>query len=121
MQIKTGAEFAAQHSVRGDVVLTAAQGVSRAEEIQKGLGVNDRAVGAEIARTVLVQTAGEKNPGKHLGRDADPRVGLGVFQEYVVAGFVLLDEIVLQQQGIGLRIHYRILKISDFADQNAGL
>ena len=53
--------------------------------------------------------------------DAYPRIGLGVLQQDVVLGFVLLDEIVLQEQCIRFGIHDRVLGIGDFGDKDACL
>ena len=36
-------------------------------------------------------------------------------------GLVLLDEVVLQQQGVGLAVHHAVLQVCNLAHQDAGL
>ena len=70
-----------------------------------------RAVRAEIAGTVLHYAAGQEDLGIHFLAHAYPRIGLRVLEQYVVTGFVLLDEIVFQQQGIRLAVNHRVLEV----------
>ena len=53
--------------------------------------------------------------------DDDPGVGLVIPQQHVVAGLVLLDEVVLEDQRLGLGVGDRYLHIGNLAHQGAGL
>ena len=121
VQVEAGTELVPEHGIGGDVVLAAAQGISVPEELQQRLGVHHRAVGAEIARAVAHEAAGKEHLRELVRRDADPGIGLGVLEEYVVSGLVLLYEVVLEQEGIGLAVYDRILQVSDLRHQDAGL
>ena len=103
------------------LVPAVAERVGLFEELQQVARVHHCAVGPEIAGTVLLVSAGKEHPGIGLGCDAYPGIGLGVLQEDVVAGFVLLDQIVLEKQGVGLGVHHAVLKVRNLADQDAGL
>ena len=50
-----------------------------------------------IGRTVSDDLPGSENPGKILVLHTNGGVGLVVLQQYVVAGFVFLDQVVFQQ------------------------
>ena len=78
-------------------------------------------VGAEIAGTVLYDSACEENLRKYVVADAYPGVGLGVLEQNVVFGLVLFDEVVFQQQRIRLALHHGILGIGYFGDHYRGL
>ena len=82
--------------------------------------MHHRAVGPEIAVS-LDHTAGKVDFREFVSCHAYPRIGLGVLQQDVVLGFVLLDEIVLQEQCIRFGIHDRVLGIGDFGDKDARL
>ena len=78
-------------------------------------------VGAEIAGTVLYDSACEENLRKDIIADTYPGVGLGILEQNVVFGLVLFDEVVLQQQRIRLALHHGILCIGYFGDHYRGL
>ena len=69
----------------------------------------------------LVDTPGNENPRELVPRHANPRIGLGILQKDVVPGLVLLDEVVLQQEGIRFGVHDGILRIGDLRHQDARL
>ena len=98
-----------------------AQRVGLAEELEQVAGVHHRAVGTEVAGAVLDEPAGQEDPRIGLGRHADPGIGLRILQEDVVPGLVLLDQVILEQQGVGLGIDDGILCVGDFGHQQAGL
>ena len=79
------------------------------------------AIRAEIAVALtFFDAARDEHAGELLTGDADPGIGLGVLQQDVVLGFVLLDEVVFQQQGIGLAVHHRELGVGYLGNQDAG-
>ena len=121
MEVKARAEFAPEDRVAGDFQVAGTQRVVLPEELQKVVGVRDRAVRSEIGAVPPVYAAGEKDLREVVVRDDDPRIGLGVLQQDVVARLVLLDEIVLQQQRVGLGVHNGELRVGDLRDQNPGL
>jgi len=79
------------------------------------------AVGSEVLRSVADNLARLEHLGKILARDADGRIGLVVLEQHVVARFVLLDEVVLEQQRILLGLHHHVANIGDLTDENARL
>ena len=79
------------------------------------------AIRAEIPRTVLDQTAGHIDLREFVGAYADPGIGLRILQEDVVPWLVLLDEVVLQQQGVRLRTDDRELGVGNLRNEDAGL
>ena len=56
-------------------------------------------VGAEVAAAVPDDAPGGQHPGPSAGRDLDAQIALVVLQADVVAGLVLLDQVVLEDQG----------------------
>ena len=102
-------------------MLAGAQRIYAMDEIHEVAGVHDAAVWAEIARTVLDEAARQEHARKILGGHAYPRICLRVLQEYVVAGLELLYEIILQQQGIRLRLHHSILRVGNLRDHHRSL
>ena len=121
MEVEAGAELVAQHGVGSYLVVAGAYGVVRPEEFQQGLGVHHRTIGAEIAGAVAHQLPGQEDLGELVGGHAYPGVGLGVLEQDVVAGFVLLDQIVLEQQGVSLGVDDRILHVGYLRHQHPGL
>ena len=122
VHLEAGTQFPAEDGVGGDFEVAGAQGVDFLKEVDEMAGVQGAAVGTEIAVALaFVDPPGDKYPGEFLAGHADPGIGLRILEEYVVAGLILLDEIVLQQQGIRLGVDHGILRVGDFADQDAGL
>ena len=102
-------------------MLAGAKRIYAVDELHEVTGVHDAAVWAEIARAVLYEAARQEHAREILGGHAYPRVCLRVLQEYVVAGLELLYEIVLQQQGIRLRLHHSILRVCNLRDHHGSL
>lgn len=71
------------------------------------------AVGTVIGGTAQAALACFEDAGQILVGDGDGGVGLVVFEQYVVAGLVALDEIVLKQQGILFAVDDNIADVSD--------
>ena len=119
MVVEARAVFAAQDGVGIDFEAAGAQRVVGGEQLQQASGVEHGAVWPEVAGAVLLHTPGQEHARKRFRGDADPGVGLAVLQEDVVAGLVLLDEVVFQQQGVGLGLHDGVLHVRYPADQQA--
>lgn len=64
---------------------------------------------------------GQEYPRKGLACHTYPRIGLGVLQQYIVARFILLDQVVLQEQGVSLTVNDGILDVSNLGYENPGL
>lgn len=84
-------------------------------------GMLDGTVRAEIAGTVMDHLPGQEHTRKGLPCHTYPRIGLGVLQQYVVARFILLDQVVLEEQGVGLTVNDGILDVSNLGYENPGL
>ena len=122
VKVQAGPELLLQDGLGSDDEVAGTQRVGLAEEVHEVPRVHDAAVRAEIAVPMgLVDAPGDEHPRELVPRHADPGIGLGILQENVVARLVLLDEVVLQQQGVGLGIDHGILRIGDFRHQDARL
>ena len=79
--------------------------------------------GSEIPRPVLVvHLAGDVHPREFLAQiNLEIRVGLVVFQAGVVAGFVPLDERILQDQRLGRRVGDDVLEIVEMPQHSPNL
>ena len=121
LEIQTGPYLPAKHGIGVYLVTAGAQRPDLVNRVQKGTGMHHGAVRAEILGSVAHNPAGEEHAREWLGSDADPGIGLAVLKEYVVVGLVLLDEVVLQQQGVGLGVHHAVLHVGDLAHQDTGL
>ena len=75
-------------------------------------------VRAVVGRPVANDFPGLVDTRKILVADADGRVGLVIFQQDVVTWFVFLDKVVLQQQGILLRIDHNVADICNLRHQH---
>src|SRR6266550_177802 len=72
--------------------------LEKVERLVDGLGVRER---TEVARSSIAERAGPEDPRKVLTeRDLHIRIRLVVFEPDVVAGAVLLDEVVLEKKGL---------------------
>ena len=80
-----------------------------------------RGVWAEVLPLHLAGTAMDTDTWMLVRGDDDPGVGFVVPQQHVVTGLVLLDEIVLEDQRLGLGVGDGDLDIGDLAHQGAGL
>ena len=75
-------------------------------------------VRSEVASLAAPRTPVEREPRKLLvRREVDVGVALVIAQQDVVARPELLDEVVLQQQGLALGVGHRDLDAGDLADQ----
>ena len=79
------------------------------------------AVRPEISGAVAAYIPCKEYSGELAGRDAYPWISLGILKEDIVLRLVLLDEIVLQKQGVGFRVHYGVLGIGNLRHQKSGL
>ena len=78
-------------------------------------------VGAEALGAVACGASLDADPGEGLVVDDDLGVGLVVLEEDVVAGLVLLDQRVLENEGLGLATHDDVLYAAYLTHQEACL
>jgi len=72
----------------------------------------------EIQRSVTNQVPGRKNPGEGFIFNTNPRVGLVIFESYIIPRTVLFNQVVFQQQGILFCIYYDIPDVGDFSHEH---
>ena len=75
------------------------------------------AVRAIVRGTVAYDFACLEYPGKILVLNANGRICLVILQQDIVPWLIFLDEIILQQQGVFLRVHHNVSDIGYFADE----
>ena len=121
MEIQAGTEFLPEYGLARDLKLARAQRIVVAEEFQQIVGMGDRTVRSEIGSRLPVHPAGQEYPRELFVGNDYPGICLGVLQQDVVMRLVLLDEIVLQKQGVSLRIDHGELGVGDLRDQEPGL
>jgi hypothetical protein len=77
--------------------------------------------GAEILRTVENHVPCAVNTGKLLRGETDHRIRFSVFQVDIVLGLPLLDEVVLKEQGLVLRVRDDDFDALHGGEQKTGL
>lgn len=97
-----------------------AYGIYRAYEFDYGACQLHIGIGAVVFRAVVNDLAGEKHPRKRLVAHRNPGVGLVVFEQYVVAGLVLLDKAVFEVQGIFFAAYNGVFDVADITHQHGG-
>ena len=102
-------------------MLASAQWINLFQYVEQCFCGHHGMVGAVVKRAVVDLFSGEENPRKLLVFNADPRIGLVVLEHDVVARLVLLDEVVLEQQGLRLRLHDDELDVGNTRHQHPGL
>ena len=120
MEIEAGTKLVPQDGLGGNLEVAGTKRVHVPEEINEIPGVHDAAVRSKVTVSFLY-AAGDEHLWEVVTGDADPGICLGILEKDVVLGLVLLDEVVLQEKGIGLRVHYRELGIGYLAHEDAGL
>ena len=118
---QTGLVFALSNTFLGHHHIAGTGLVEPPDEVEHGYHRPHVAVRPVVGTRFAVDVACLENTWKGFVGDADAGVGLAVFQQDVVAWLVFLDETVLQQQGIFLGLHYRILDVPDLTDEYLGL
>ena len=73
-----------------------------------------------VARTVAYMLPGEEHARVHLVGNHDPRIGLIVFEQHVVAGLVLLNHRIFKIKGVLLGGHHYVLHVGYVAHQYIG-
>ena len=121
MVVQADLELALGYALAREGEPAGAEPVKGVDERQQVVGVHGRAVGAEVPGAVPDEAAGDRDAGERLVVQAYPRIGLAVLQENVVAGLELLDEVVLQQEGVRLRADHRMLDVSYLRDHDLSL
>ena len=114
-------EFARVDVLLAQVVFAGSNRMQFAHDVEHGVHGLGRCIRPEILRSVLNDVAGRMDPGEPLLADDDGRVGLVVLQLDVVPRLVLLDEAVLEKQGVHLGGHHDEPDVGDLLDEQPGL
>ena len=107
--------------VAGDLLLALAVGEEAVEQVERLVGRAGGGVRAEVAAAVVDDAAGRDDARPFLVGDLEVRVRLAVLEHDVVLGQVALDQLVLEDQGLGGGVGADDLEVGDVADQLAGL
>ena len=122
VEIQARTELFPKDSLGRNRKVAGSQRVHLPEKIHQVAGMHHAAVRTEIpVAASLVDTARNEHFRKFVTRHADPGIRLRILQEDVVLRLVLLDEVVLQQQGIRFGVHDRILGVGDLRDEDPRL
>ncbi len=129
----TGTLAVAQMVLQADAVLAPGDGLGREvqparaqrnhlpDELQHAALHGDRPVGPEVLRTVAAELARGLDAREILVADLDPRVGLVILEQDVVARLETFNQRVLQQQGVGLGVHDDMSDLDDLLHQHTHL
>ena len=112
---------AARDRFGSEIERAGAQRDHLADEFQDAVLHRHRRVGPEVLRAVALQLARGLDAGEVLAAHDDPRVGLVVFEQDVVAGLQLLDERIFEQQGVGFAVDDDVADLDDLAHQHPHL
>ena len=112
---------AARDRFGSEIERAGAQRDHLADEFQDAVLHRHRRVGPEVLRAVALQLARGLDAGEVLAAHDDPRVGLVVFEQDVVAGLQLLDERIFEQQGVGFAVDDDVADLGDLAHQHPHL
>ena len=102
----------------GQVQRAGAQAVDTVCHVQNGLLDVDRRVRPEILRSVAHEPPGRLHARERLVADHDPRVGLVVLEQDVVARLEALDHVVLEQERLALAGDDRVAQVGDPGDHD---
>ena len=109
------------HSIGSNRRFAAPERVEVLDEFQQHVHRLYVTVGAEIGACLAVYLSCLEDAWEVFVRYDDAGIGLTVFEQDVVFGIPLLDEVVLQQQGIFLRVHHDILDVPNVLHQTSCL
>ena len=105
----------------GQLIFAGANGIKFLQHLQHHAGHEYRGIGAIILRSVAHDVARLIDAWEILVFYNDRWIGLIVFQQDIVARAILLNKVVLEQQGVFLRIDHEILDIANLLHQHTGL
>jgi hypothetical protein len=103
-----------------DGMAAGAQGVELAYKGEDGSSRSNVGIRAEVFRAIFDVVVSEENSREMFFSDADPRVRFVVFEEDVVARFILLNHGVFEVEGVLLGWDDDIRHIGDGADEQVG-
>ena len=119
--VEAGFEFSFVDVFLRQAEVTCAHKVILLDEIKNLVHHPHVAVWTEVGSCFGDNVSRLENPGVGFVADADGRVGLIVLQQHVIARLVVLDKIVLKQQGVGLRVNHHIAYVGNLVHQYACL
>ena len=118
---QTGTDAALGDVFFGQVGLAGTQRHQLADHLQQGMRRGDGRIRAVVFRAVVYPPPGEEDAGEALFFYADPRVGLVVLEQDVVARAQGFDQVVFQQQRIGFALYDDKTDVGDLGDHHARL
>jgi len=118
--LQTTFVFACRYLLFRQVVITGTQRINRTDQVEQGLHGLHAGIGAKVLRAVPDKLPGRKNTWETFLPDADPRVGFVVLQQYIIAGLVFLNQVILQQKGIRLGGDYNMPYRADLPYHHPG-
>ena len=114
---QAGAELAGIDVLLAQVVFARPYRVQLAGNVQDGVHRLDRCIGTEVLRPILNDVACGVDAREAFLADDDGRIGLVVLEFDVVSGLVLLDEVVLEEQGVHFSLHHDESDVGDLLDE----
>ena len=121
MILQAHVELSAADVLGRKIQIAGAQRIQVLNQIEYRIHRRQVTVGSEISRAVPDNLAGFEHTREILILHTDGRVGLVVFQQYIVAGLVFLDQIIFQQQCIFFRIHHDVSDVGNLAHEHPRL
>lgn len=119
--LETDLVFALVHTPLGHVGVAGADGVEPVYQLDDEVERVAETVGTIVFTGALHDMARLEDAGELLLGDADAGVTFAVFEKDVVVGLVLLDEVVFEQEGVLLAVHYDVVYVGDVFDELFGL
>ena len=97
------------------------QWIKLPEQVHKVACVHHRTVRPEITRPVLNHPPCQEHLREIIRSHTYPGISLGILEQYIVFGLVLLDEVVLQKKRVRLGVHDRELSVRNPGDKKSCL
>ena len=113
MVVQADLVLALLHAFAGHGRAAGARLVEFAAEVQQGVHRGHVAVRPEIHRPALAALPRLEDARQILRSHRNARVRLVVLEQHVVVRLVALDEVVLEQQRVLLRLHHHVADVAD--------
>ena len=116
--VQTQVVFPRAHAFFRHRLVARSRMVEALAEIQQSIHRGEVAVGAIVGGSSAFAVACFEDAGKIFVRDGNVGIGLVVFEQNIVARFVLLDKGVFEQERIFLRIHHGVGDVADLRNEH---
>ena len=121
MEIKAWPQRLLRRIFRRELAAAVPQRIKVFKQLYQAARIAGGTIRPEIYPCRLHEFPGKQHPREIFICNADPRISLGIFQEYVVLGLVLLDKVVFQKQRVRLAVHDGMLQIRYPGNHQCGL